>query len=94
MARIIIHKPFHVFENEVISAMTISLWNLQLQLFELSEEDMVMYFNCIYISSLYEENEFTNKMLRLCAQLWPMSEQDRLCLATHISLQLLGLGDL
>jgi hypothetical protein len=94
MAKVVVHKPTHIFEYEIVDSMTISLWNLQLQLFELSEQDLILYFNTIFISHLYEENRFTQKILNLCMQEWPMSEQERLCLATHIAVQLLGLGDL
>lgn len=98
MARIKVHKPTHVFDFETVNSMTVCLWNLQLQLFELDEQTLINYFNTIFMSELYENNKYTSKILRLCelesGPEWPMSEQDRLCLATHIAVQLLGLGEL
>jgi len=94
MARVTIHKPTHVFDYEIVNSMTVCLWNLQLRLFELDEETLINYFNTVFVSDIYENNRYTNKILKICALEWPMSEQDRLCLATHIAVQLLGLGEL
>lgn len=94
MARIKVHKPTHVFDFETVNSMTVCLWNLQLRLFELDEQTLINFFNTVFVSELYEHNRYTSNILRICAPEWPMSEQDRLCLATHIAVQLLGLGEL
>lgn len=70
---------------------TVLFWNLQLQFMERSFDSLKDVYKGLRYGQMYLTNDKTVKMDRLLHQN-VCSEDDRLCLATHLSLQLSGLA--
>lgn len=76
---------------------TCQFWHLQLQLFQLSPYNLVgMYYNLRY-SSTYVFNKYTTKFdlkyIENSIDYNNFSENDSMCLATHLALQLSGIDE-
>lgn len=71
---------------------TVMFWNLQLQFMERSFESLKDVYKGLRYGSMYVQNSHTGKMDRLLHQN-VCSEEDRLCLATHLALQLSGIKE-
>lgn len=85
----------------VIDDQTIHFWNLQLQFMEMDLRSLLSMYISIKDSGLYTVNFHTKKINDIMdneARFWggnkkaKPSEDDRLCLATHLALQLSGLA--
>lgn len=71
---------------------TIMFWNLQLQFMELDGLSVEELYKSIRQSPLYIKNEFTRKLDKMIDKRDDFSEDDRLCIITHVALQLSGLA--
>jgi hypothetical protein len=76
---------------------TEAFWLFQLQMLELPSYTLKSIFTGLRQSGTYRTNDYTRKMediCQRCANSWYiMAEEDRMCLATHIALQMAGIEE-
>lgn len=75
---------------------TINFFNLQLNLFQFSSQEIRQLYYIIRTSNIYEPNEHTKKLDDLLLFNSPslpnwLNEKDIECIATHLAMQLSGL---
>lgn len=80
----------------LLQQQTEMFWNLQLQFFEMNDIQLITTFAAYWASDNYVYNKHSNKVLDIHNgfidhPFLPYWEHE--CLATHLALQLSGLGD-
>lgn len=85
-------------EQEIndLQEQTIMFWNLQLQFMEMSSFTLSHIIAQLEYNELYCKNKFSKSIKKIRSKIinGRLSEKDHNCLATHLALQLSGLGDI
>jgi len=81
-----------------IDEQTLQFWHLQLQFMELDSDFLILGTTSVMKSKAYVKNKKTKKVLKILADAanWGKlpDRNQKACLATHLALQLAGLGEM
>jgi uncharacterized membrane protein (DUF106 family) len=81
-------------EERELREQTEQFWHLQLQFLEVTSLGLSLHFRQLVQYEIYSENKHTKKIRNYTSGLGIcMTEEQRQCVATHLALQLSGLGD-
>lgn len=79
-------------EQQELYEQTLMFWNLQLQFMSMDQHDLRVIMDFYMETKIYVRNNYSKRVRRLLNTLvW--TEDDHNCVATHLALQLSGLGD-
>lgn len=79
-------------EMKELDDQTIMLWTLQLQFFQMDGLSLEELYKSVRHSPSYIKNGFTRKLDKKMSPSYSFTEDDRMCISTHLALQLSGLA--